>query len=334
MGMKEMLMSLATVGLLWNGLQAELSSAPAERLKYYGMCDASAVEALDDEFFIVGDDEDNILRVYSRLHGGLPVQTFNLSPFLGLGRKKGEVDLEAASRIGDRVYWITSHGANSSGEFDPHRHRFFATTVKMANGKVSIQPVGKAYSGLFQDLSRDPRLAKFGLTPGGYREPKSVGGLNIEGLAATADGKLLIGFRNPIPQGRALVVPLENPAEVVEGKTARFGEPILLDLDGLGIRSMDWQNGRYLLVAGSFNGEGTSQLYEWHGGTDKPRRLERTELVGLNPESITFFQVEGTDRLWVVSDDGTMKVAGVDCKKLKNQNQKFYRATSLVLEED
>ena len=33
------------------------------------------------------------------------------------------------------------------------------------------------------------------------------------------------------------------------------------------------------------------------------------------------------------SDDGTMQVGGVDCKKLKNQNQKFYRAVSLTLDE-
>lgn len=331
--MKEMLVTLATAGLLWSGLHAETGSASSELMKYHGMCDASAVEALDENFFVVGDDEDNILRVYSRHHGGLPVQTLNLSPFLGLGKKKGEVDLEAAGRIGDRIFWITSHGANASGEFDPNRHRFFATTATTFEGKVHLQPVGRPYANLFQDMIRDPKLARFGLIPGAYREPKSVGGLNIEGLATTPENHLLIGFRNPIPYGRALVVPLENPAEVIEGKTARFGEPMLLDLDGLGIRSIDRQNGRYVIVAGSYDGKGTSQLYDWHGGSDKPRRLDHIELAGLNPESITLFQDAAGAHLWVVSDDGTMKVAGVECKKLKNQNQKFYRATSVVLAE-
>jgi hypothetical protein len=329
--MKKMLIAAAMAGLLWSGAEAESATPPDGVTRYYGMCDASAVEALDNEFFVVGDDEDNILRVYSRLRGGLPVQTLNLSPFLGLGRKTGEVDLEGSARIGNRIYWITSHGANASGKFDPNRHRFFATTATVFEGKVHLQPEGKPYSNLFQDLIRDPKLARFGLIPGAYREPKSEGGLNIEGLASTPENHLLIGFRNPIPQGRALIVPLLNPEKLIQGQTAVFGNPILLELDGLGIRSMDHHNGRYLLVAGSHDGNGSSRLYEWQGGGDKPRRLEHAELEGLNPESITLFDEREGEHLWVVSDDGTMKVGRTDCKKLKNQNQKFYRAASLPL---
>ena len=36
------------------------------------------------------------------------------------------------------------------------------------------------------------------------RAAEAEGGFNIEGLAAAPDGSLLIGLRNPIPQGRAL----------------------------------------------------------------------------------------------------------------------------------
>ena len=79
---------------------------------------------------------------------------------------------------------------------------------------------------------------------------EAEGGFNIEGLAATPEGKLLIGLRNPLPQRRALVVPLENPAELIEGKTARFGLPIELDLDQRGIRSLELVGASYLIVAG------------------------------------------------------------------------------------
>jgi hypothetical protein len=48
-------------------------------------------------------------------------------------------------------------------------------------------------------------------------------GLNIEGLAATPEKKLLIGFRNPIRSQRALLASLENPREVMQGKAARYG---------------------------------------------------------------------------------------------------------------
>ncbi|HYG61171.1 MAG TPA: DUF3616 domain-containing protein [Thermoanaerobaculia bacterium] len=65
------------------------------------------------------------------------------------------------------------------------------------------------------------------------------GALNIEGLAAK-DGKLLIGFRGPVRGGKALVVTLENPQEVLnQGAPASFATPIELDLDGLGIRSLE-----------------------------------------------------------------------------------------------
>src|SRR4051794_23220922 len=163
--MKAWIISLASACLLWTGLRMEAASGAAEWTKFQGMCDASAVEALDNEFFVVGDDEDNILRVYSRFKGGLPIQRLDLTAFLGLRPKAGEVDLEGSSRIGDRIYWITSHGANASGKFDPNRHRFFATRATVSEGKVQLQPVGKPYSNLLHDLSRDPRLARFGLLP-------------------------------------------------------------------------------------------------------------------------------------------------------------------------
>ena len=64
--------------------------------------------------------------------------------------------------------------------------------------------------------------------------------MNIEGLAATADGKLRIGFRNPRPGGEALVIPLLNPAPVVDsGAAPVFGELARLDLAGRGIRRME-----------------------------------------------------------------------------------------------
>ena len=43
---------------------------------YRGLCDASAVEALDANRFVVANDEDNVLRVYDRARGGLPVLSF------------------------------------------------------------------------------------------------------------------------------------------------------------------------------------------------------------------------------------------------------------------
>src|SRR6185503_15218491 len=80
-----------------------------------GMCDASAAVALGPDLFAVANDEDNAIRIYLAGKPGPPIQTVNLSTFLQFGRKSPELDLEGAARIGDRIYWITSHGRNQEG---------------------------------------------------------------------------------------------------------------------------------------------------------------------------------------------------------------------------
>ena len=299
---------------------------------YTGMCDASAVVSLGNDYFAVADDEETIIRVYSRHEGGRAAYALNVAPFLGLPRRAAEVDLEGAAKLGDRIYWISSHGRNAEGKEQPSRCRFFATTGSISNGVIDLQPVGRPYEGLLRDLVHDPRLAQFDLGAAAQRMPKAPDALNIEGLCATPDGRLLIGFRNPIPGKQALIVPLLNPAEVIDGKQhARFGDPMLIDLGGLGIRSLAYRRDRYWIVAGSYDGEMLSGLYEWHGGADKPRPHGFPELAGLNPEAITFFSEPEGDRLLVVSDDGTVKIGGKDCKRLKDPRLKRFRAVSVPL---
>ena len=296
-----------------------------------GMCDASAVVPLNDELFVVADDEDNILRVYSRTQGGAPLQTLDLSSFLRVDPKSPEADLEAAASLDDRVYWISSHAQNKNGKSRVSRRRLFATTLTVSNGTTILKPVGIPCVRLLTDLLSDPRLKPFKLAAAAARAPKSKDALNIEALCATPEGHLLIGFRNPIPKGRALIVPLLNPAEVVEGKPARLGDPLLLDLGGLGIRSLARVGERYFLVAGAFDGGGESHLYEWNGGADTPRRLPRPELAGLNPEAIEAIPGANPARLLVVSDDGTLKIGGQDCKTVSDPNLRYFRTTTIDL---
>src|SRR5688500_6176380 len=99
---------------LWRGAGAVLwlsfygssvSAADVQITEYRGMCDASALVDLTDGLFAVADDEDNVLRVYSRHHGGLPLSQTDLASFLTLNGKHQEADLEAAARIDDVFYW-------------------------------------------------------------------------------------------------------------------------------------------------------------------------------------------------------------------------------------
>src|SRR5688572_4915266 len=116
---------------------------------YWEMCDASAAVALDAQHFVVADDEGNVLRVYKRGEPK-PVNEFNVAKFL-LGKgKKSETDLEGAAMVGNRIYWISSHGRNREGEEAPNRQRFFATAVTTQGG-LRLIPVGAPYPSLLDD---------------------------------------------------------------------------------------------------------------------------------------------------------------------------------------
>ena len=314
------------VGIL--GAQGAALSPPTT---YFGMCDASAAVALGTNLFVVANDEDNALRVYRRYPGALPVARFDMSSFLRVNRKSPETDLEGAARIGDRIYWITSHGQNAKGKDSPSRHRFFATTVRISGDSASLEPVGRPYTSLLRDFLIDPRLSSFHLASASRLAPKAPGGLNIEGLTSTPEGQLIIGFRNPLPGGRALLIPLLNPADLIGGKPARFGNPLLLDLGGLGVRSMGWGNGRFLIIAGHYDNDGVSRLFEWAGPGSLAKPIEGVSFSGLNPEGIAFELEEGRHEFLVLSDDGTLKIGGIDCKKLQDPAQRRFRGYQLDL---
>jgi hypothetical protein len=155
--------------------------------------------------------------------------------------------------------------------------------------------------------------------------PKQAGALNIEGMTARPDGRsVIIGFRNPLPQGKALVLPLLNPLEMIEaGQAARLGAPQLLDLEGKGIRSISSWRGRYLLIGGGVADETPSRLYTWDGKSDRPRPVTSVPLDDFNPEGFASF--EDRPQVLLLSDDGTREIDGQPCKRLKDPTRKRFR---------
>lgn len=297
-------------------------------MTYRGSCDASAAVALDADHFVVAGDEDNTLRVYSRGRPE-PVGEAPLATFLDSGNK--ESDLEAAAAVGKRIYWIASHGRNSKGKLRPDRQRFFATDID-PGAQPGVTPAGTPYRGLLEDLAAAPTLAGLRLGDAARLAPEAPGGLNIEGLAAMPDGSLLVGFRSPVPNGRALLVPLLNPAELVTavpGRKARFGEPILLELRGRGVRSIERAlDGRgYWIVAGPASDASVFTLYRWSGQTkDAPRIVDSSEFVGLRPEAL-FELPGGGGTLQILSDDGGVVTNGTACKDRPMTAQEFRSIT-------
>lgn len=320
--MKRLKHGLSILTIVWG--TGAFAQAPAI-VQYPDMCDASAAVAVDKNLFIAASDEDNVLRVYRRDKPEQP-QRIDLTSFLKLAPGSPEIDIEGAARIADVVYWIGSHGQNKNGKNRPNRHRLLATRIAVTDGEVDVTPVGAPYTKLRNDLINAPVLKKYNLLAAAKRAPESENGFNIEGLASTPDGKLLIGLRNPIPGGKGLVVSLDNPSKVMRGKKARVGSAFELTLGGRGIRSMEYsyERGRYLIVAGPFNSTGTFALYSWSG---EPREdavpiPDAVFSAGLRPEAMFFYPGE-TAAVQFLSDDGDDQIAGGDCKDAPVEMQRF-----------
>jgi hypothetical protein len=292
---------------------------------FRGACDASGAVPLSDRQLIVADDEDNVLRVYDAEVGGAPVVEADVSAALGLSPKgkkhprMPEVDLEAATRLGERAYWLTSHGRSARGKPRPERLRLFATAARADH---PAELIGQPYDRLLADAVAAPGLSGFALDEAAARGPKEPGGLNLEGMTATARGEVILGFRNPIPHGRALLVPLLNIGDLVAGAgPARFGEPVLLDLGGLGVRAISFWRGRYLVVGGRHDEGGTARLFAWSGaGAAEPLAVD---LAGYNPEGM--FTPDERDQILLLSDDGTRPIDDVPCKDLRDPARKRFR---------
>jgi hypothetical protein len=314
-----------------------------KELQHQGICDASGAVALDDNRFIVANDEDNLLRAYSADESGKPLAIIDINDYFANNPEKEEVDIEAATELNGLIYWITSHGRNKKKKRKPLRHQFFANKITNS-GQPILEQVGTSYTQLvFKDMFKDERLKDYELKKAEELVPKEQGGLNIEGLTATPNGELLIGFRNPIPGGKALILPLTNPLDLIQKPetevNAIFGEPIELDLGGLGIRSIEyWQVYQvYLIIAGAYDGSDKFALYWWSGNRlDTAQKIESINLpVGFRPEAVLFYPNRKT-QFQLLSDDGAIpRVDGKTCKEIKDENhlEQYFRSLWITVSE-
>ena len=311
-----------------------------QEIKHQGICDASAATALGENKFVVGNDEadpelGNILWIYSSQESGKALETIDINSWLKNNPENKEIDLEGVTVLNDIIYWITSHARNKDAKRKLPRHQFFAS--KITDDGSSIVQVGESYTQLvLRDIIEDSQLAKiFDFKTAETKAPKAEGGLNIEGLTATPDGNILIGFRNPVPNGKALLLPLKNPESLVINSSndrSEFGDPILLDLGGLGIRSIEFWPALevYLIIAGEFHGGDQFVFYTWSGKKeDAPEKIESLQFPdGFRPEALLFYP-HFPDRFQILSDDGTIeRVGNTPCKDIidKNNSEKYFRS--------
>jgi hypothetical protein len=247
----------------------------AESRYLTGAADASAAVDVGDGYAVVADDEDNVLRLYSRTASGAPVKTWDMTDALGADK---EVDLEAATRVGNTIYWQGSLGNNKDGEYKADRNTVFTTTVS-GSGATTTLTFGSAYHKLRDNLVAwdEANGNRYGFAAGTAdgQIPKEIDGFNVEGLefAPGSTTTAYIGFRAPLTPavtgGKALIVPVTNFDKVVTGSAAVFGTPIELDLGGLSIRDIRKNAAnQYLIIAGSWAADDNSDpyvLYSWDG---------------------------------------------------------------------
>lgn len=295
---------------------------------YLGINNPSAAIALNTSHFIVADDEDNLLRIYARNVTTQPLQTIALTALFPQHMTDGddqEIDLEGAAQIDDTLFWIGSHSTSRKGQSRPARQRLLALSLAQdEHGYYQAHPVGSIFTTLLDALAQDDRFAPYQLQHARTIQSKSIGGLNIEGLSATPDKTLLIGFRNPLrggylkkdrlQKGRALLVELLNPFAVLYGQPALFADPIELDLHGLGIRDISWyKKQKYLIVAGPYHDNVATEdwpreknrLYRWSKKSGKLKRLKKIDLHDLNIETAIFYPGQ-EHTVQLLSDDGQL----------------------------
>ncbi|MGL5114972.1 MAG: DUF3616 domain-containing protein [Beijerinckiaceae bacterium] len=326
---RPLLTRLGVVAISLAFMASSAAIAAPGTFRHGAICDASAGVALDSHHFVIADDETNELFIY-RQGEAAPGSIVDLKKFLDVTGDAREADIEGAARVGDRIYFIGSHGNNDNGKLRKDRHALFHVAIEAAGGTPTLAtPKARPWGGLLKALAEDSRYRALALKQAEKLAPKMPGGVSIEGLAATPEGGLLIGFRNPhSADHKAFVAQLENPSAVVDARAApRFGDLIQLDLGQRGIRSIERVGNRYFIVAGPYldakdtSGAKDFALYAWNGKRDAPPVQLAVNLGSLGVEGL-FASADGL-MLHLISDDGRENIDGEDCKDAKKAKRGF-----------
>lgn len=285
------------------------ATAPAFR-PLTGVFEPSAIQQLPDGRFLVVEDESEHPLSLVTIGDDGSVQTAALtagllqvfSPFWNLDDLEGL----ATDREGF-VYGITSHSRDADGNEKKSREKLVRFRVV---GQRVVDP--RTVDGLKQALTaRHAVLA----SAAKVRDVKGDGGLNIEGLEISPDQQqMLVGFRSPLRDGRALIAIVENHGAIFDSGEAPRIAPALVELDlgGHGIRGMSYVSalGAYLVIGGPVSREPADfDLWRWSGQPGAAaQRLSVPGLPGFEKaEGVSPAVIGGAARIVIVSDDGNRK---------------------------
>ena len=274
-----------------------------------GIYEPSGIKQLPDGRFLVVEDEKR--HPFSVVTIGADGSVDSTELTAGLLQifsdfwKTDDLEGVAVDRAGF-VYAITSHSRDDEGDEKKSRERLVRFRI---DGNRVEEP--KVVEGLKRVLTaRHPDLASAAMV----RDVKAGGGLNIEALEINPDQRrLLVGFRSPLRDGRAIIASIENPSGIFEAdEVPRLGPDLdELDLGGDGIRGLSYvpSIGEYLVISGPVSREGRFALWRWNG--QPGGAAHRVTVAGLEDlkraEGVSPAVIDGVERIVIVSDDGDRK---------------------------
>ena len=258
--------------------------------------DISAAALSPDGHLWIGSDEMIGVERLSPIgcHSYGEHQHFLLQDYIQLFNTDDEIDIEGMD-FADGYLWLT--GSHSTKRKKPKKddletnlerlatvttdlNRFILARIPIIDGELiqsytpqnartltaaCLQTTAERNI-LWETLQEDPHLKPFIESS----IPSKDNGLDIEGLAVKGD-RLFLGLRGPVLRGWAIIIEIElteSTSDVLTlkeiGDNGAKYKKYFLDLNGLGIRELCWQNDDLLILAGpTMSIEGEMQIFRW-----------------------------------------------------------------------
>lgn len=273
-----------------------------------GIYEPSAIQQLPDGRFLIVEDEKHqpFSLVTIDPDGGVSGTPLRPGLFEAYDSFWKLDDLEGIviDRHGN-IFATTSHSRDDDG--DEKKSRDKLVRFRIEGDRVIAPKVVKELKPAL--LKTHPVLTE----AAAILDVKAHGGFNIEALEISPDQqRLLIGFRSPLLDNRAIIASVENPAAMFDSdESPRISATLItLDLGGKGIRGMSYipfLDG-YLICSGPVTRKKVQfQVWFWSGHPGESAHL--VTVPGMQDfeyaEGISPAVIDGRQRIIVVSDDGS-----------------------------
>lgn len=213
---------------------------------------------------VIGADEGHSIYVFSESDDGYKWST--TIPLVSQGII--EIDIEAISHADGYLYVVGSHSKArktlSKKKYTKNRERIALVKTESTRDhlcRLKLNSYGQVVpdapihvTSLRSVIADDAILSRF------TSIPSKENGIDIEGIAASGDDWLYVGFRGPVLRG--------NWTPIVRTNFRDIGDYTLLfvNLRGLGIRDMERVEEGFLLLAGPVgDGPGEYEIFYWNG---------------------------------------------------------------------